>query len=48
MVAYCWRDPVIAELWSASIPYAKSVYTERTCADTFGTVPVPCAGHFQC
>jgi len=24
------------------------VILERKCADTIGTVPVPCAGHFQC
>ena len=25
----------------------RSVYKERKCADTIGTVPVPWAGHFQ-
>jgi len=23
-------------------------YTEQNCADTTGTVPIPCAGNFQC
>ena len=26
----------------------ESVSRQRKCADTIGTVPVPCAGHFQC
>jgi len=42
------RPPARQGSHSLGVPVTPPDYSERNCADTVGTVPVPSAGHFRC
>ena len=38
----------VSLLQLTTLGYKLASYRKRMCADTIGTVSLPCAGHFQC